>query len=54
MNVTCETYPYLIKDDFFCWCGLERTDLGDTDVSINGEPLKIQPDWCKLKEEYND
>lgn len=55
-KVTCKTCPHLIHEDPFYWCGLERTEDGDVDVTFDWKPLEIQPPWCKLlqKAEYID
>lgn len=55
MNITCATCPHCIYESPFYWCGLERTENGDVDVTFDWKPLEIQPIWCKLrKEEHND
>ena len=55
-KITCATCSHLIKDDDFplYWCGLERTDISDVDVSLYGKPIDFQPEWCRLREEFNN
>ena len=52
-KITCATCPHLIKDDDFplYWCGLERTENSDADVSLYGNPFELQPEWCRLRKE---
>ena len=54
-KITCATCPHCIYESPFYWCGLERTENSDTDVS-DGEfkPFNFQPDWCLLGRDTDD
>lgn len=49
--VTCATCPERIDEaPCFHWCGLERTENSDVDVSgEEWKPFDFQPDWCLLR-----
>ena len=54
MKTTCATCKHIIKDDPFYWCGLESGGNFYVDVSFEGKPLEIQPEWCLLKRGEDD
>lgn len=51
-KIICATCPHCIYEYPFYWCGLERTDNSDADVTtLDWKPLEVQPEWCRLREE---
>lgn len=55
-KITCATCPHRIDEEpCFHWCGLERADNSDVDVSDGDfKPFKFQPDWCLLRKNTDD
>jgi len=55
-KITCATCSHRIDEGLlFHWCGLERTENSDADVSDGDfKPFKFQPDWCLLRRDMDD
>ena len=56
-GIKCATCPHLIHEKPLYWCGLERTENSDVDVTEEWDgdaqewkPFMHQPKWCKLSE----